>query len=142
MSKYKPLADILGGHVHDSWKVTFDELEKALGFALPKTAREKADWWRNDHAAPKPHAKAWLEAGWLAEAVDLAAGHVTFTRRPATLQVAPDPTAHEVMAAAEAEYEKSRAVATAKKVGVVAAVVGVVAAGVGLIAARVLGRKA
>lgn len=140
MSKYKPLSDFLGGHVPDTWKVGFDELEKTLGSTLPKMARDKAAWWSNEASAAKAHTKAWLDAGWHA-AVDLAGGHVTFTRSAPPLPVAPDPTAHEVMAAAEAAFEKGKAVETAKKVGVVAAVVGVIAAGVGLAAARLMGRK-
>lgn len=140
MSKYQPLADFLGGHVPDTWKVSFDELEKTLGSTLPKTAREKASWWSNEVDGAKAHAKAWLDAGWQA-AADLTAGHVTFTRGAPPLAVAPDPTAHEVMAAADAAFEKGKAVETAKKVGVIAAVVGVVAAGVGVVATLVLGRK-
>jgi len=140
MSKYKPLADFLGGHVPDSWKVGFDELETTLGFSLPKTAREKSSWWSNDAASPGPHAKAWLESGWLAEAVDMAAGHVTFRRGAPAIDPAPDPTAHQVMSAAEAAFEKDRVVDTAKKVGVAAAVVGVLA-GIGLMVRTALGRR-
>ena len=140
MSKYKPLADFLGGHVPDTWKVSFDELETTLGVALPKAARANAAWWSNEVDGAKAHAKSWLDAGWQA-AADLAGGHVTFTRGAPPLSVAPDPTAHEVMAAAEAAFEKTRAVETAKKVGIVAAVVGVVAAGIGLVATQFRGRK-
>ena len=145
MSKYKPLADFLAAHTPDQWRVAFDDLEKTLGSALPKTAREKAGWWSNDDAPAKPHAKAWLEAGWLAHKVDLAEAVVTFMRAPkpdaaAPEMAAPDPTAHVVMAAAEAEFEKTRAVETAAKVGVAAAVVGVLA-GVGLLVRNLLGRR-
>lgn len=139
MSKYKPLADFLGAHAADIWKVTFDDLETALGFSLPKAARSAAAWWANDTDADKPHKKAWLGAGWRTEDVDLAKGAVTF-RRGAT-SAAPDTTAHAVMAAADAQFEKVKTAEKAKKAGLVAAVVGVVAAGAGVVAAIVLGRK-
>jgi hypothetical protein len=155
MSKYKPLADFLGGHVPDEWRVSFEELERTLGFSLPKAAREKAGWWSNDDAA-KPHAKAWLGAGWRAEVTDPGTGEVIFRRgepRPAKApdpaasdytplqSAASDPIAPEVMAAAGAAFEKSKAVDTAKKVGLAAAVVGVLAAGVGLAVKTVMGRR-
>jgi hypothetical protein len=141
MSKYKPLADFLGGHVPDEWRITFDELEKTLGFSLPKAAREKAGWWSNDDPAPKPHAKAWLEAGWKAEVIDPGTGEVIFRRGEPRLTVVPDPTAHSAMAAADAAFEKAKVADTAKKVGIAAAVVGVVAAGIGLVVTAVMGRK-
>jgi len=141
MSKYKPLAEFLGGHAPDQWSISFDALEKTLGFSLPKAAREKAGWWSNDEEAPKPHAKAWLDAGWRADPVDLDAARVTFRRGLAKIEVAPDPTAHQVMAAAGAEFEKVKVVEAAKKVGVAAAVVGVLA-GLGLVVKGLLGRRA
>lgn len=142
MSKYKPLSDFLASHGADSWTTGFDGLERILGGALPKTAREKAAWWDNDPEAAKPHAKAWLDQGFQAEALDLAAGEVTFRRRRPLDEPAaePDATAHEAMAAAGAQYEKAKAVDAAKKVGVVAAALGVLG-GVGLLALRLVGKR-
>jgi hypothetical protein len=146
MSKYKALSNFLADHGGDSWKVSFDHLESLLGISLPRTAREKASWWENDDSSPKPHAKAWLDQGFRTSALDMAGGEVTFVRHRAVGETAaqpgrePDPTAHEVMAAAEAVYEREKAAETAKKVGIVAAALGVLG-GVGLVALRLLGKR-
>jgi hypothetical protein len=146
MSKYKPLAEALDGRADDRWTVRFEELEKHLGFGLPKAARERAAWWANDETEPKAHARAWLDRGYRAEALDLKGEEVTFVRhRPVgdaapDTPKAPDPTAHEVMAEAEAVYARDKATETAKKVGLAAALLGV-AGGAGLLVARLLGRR-
>jgi hypothetical protein len=147
MSKYKPLTEALAGRTDDRWTVRFEELEKHLGFALPKAARERAAWWANEEVEPKPHARAWLDKGYRTEALDLKGEEVTFVRHrevggaePTEASKAPDPTAHDVMAAAEAVYVRDKATETAKKVGIVAAVLGVLG-GAGLVAARILGRR-
>jgi hypothetical protein len=71
MSKYQPLADRLAARAGPEWRASLADLEKALGFALPKAARARA-WWK---------AGVWTDAGWTAE-LDPAAGAVTF-RKPA-----------------------------------------------------------
>ncbi|HEY8602339.1 MAG TPA: hypothetical protein VIL85_28210 [Thermomicrobiales bacterium] len=54
-----------------------------LARPLPRTARHPRlhrQWWRG-HGAGFPHAwYGWQRAGWTVEAVDLAAGTVTFMR--------------------------------------------------------------
>ena len=72
MSKYQPLADRLAARAGPEWRASFADLEKALGFALPKAAKAPA-WWKTG---------VWTDAGWTAE-LDPAAGAVTF-RKPAT----------------------------------------------------------
>ncbi len=145
MSKYKPLSDFLSGHKPDTWRTTFDEVEKTLGAALPKTAREKAAWWDNGGDPPKLQAKAWLDHGWTVSKVDLTAGAVHFKRAASSIQSkpaapAPDPTAREAMTAADTVYELTRAADVAKKVGLAAAVLGVLA-GAGVLARNLLGRR-
>jgi hypothetical protein len=50
MSKYRPLSDRLSGHAEDEWRTSFKDIEKMLGFPLPKGARTGRAWW--DKAAP------------------------------------------------------------------------------------------
>ena len=79
MSKYEPLPQFLasvGGLAH---RMSFSEIERILGFKLPKSAYEHEAWWSNN-ATGHSHARAWLEFGWRTEAVDLAARKVTFQR--------------------------------------------------------------
>lgn len=157
MSKYKPLSEALGERGDDRWTLKFEDLEKQLGFSLPKAARERAGWWANDETEPKAHARAWLDRGFRAEALDLKGGEVTFVRHrpigdarePALAPGAPvaaagsasnDPTAAEVMAAADKAYGRDRAAEAAKKAGIVAAAVGVLG-GAGLLIARLIGRR-
>jgi hypothetical protein len=75
VSKYEPLSARLAGHAGTEWKASFAELEKALGFALPKAARTGA-WWKKG---------AWIDAGWTAEDLDLVKGRVTFRKVAAAL---------------------------------------------------------
>ena len=80
MSKYEPLAARLAGQAGPEWKATFKDLEKLLGFPLPKAASSGA-WWKKG---------VWADAGWTAEA-DPAAGRVTFrTTAAATPEAAPE----------------------------------------------------
>jgi hypothetical protein len=79
MSKYEPLPQFLGS-IHSSIKrLSFTEIERILGFKLPKSAYEHEAWWSNN-ATGHSHARAWLDAGWRTEAVDLSGRKVTFQR--------------------------------------------------------------
>jgi hypothetical protein len=79
MSKYEPLPQFLasvGGTAH---RMSFGEIERVLGFKLPKSAYRHEAWWSNN-ATGHSHAQAWLQLGWRTEAVDLAGRKVTFQR--------------------------------------------------------------
>jgi len=79
MSKYEPLPQFLasvGGAAH---RMSFTEIERILGFKLPKSAYQHEAWWSNN-ATGHSHARAWLKFGWRTEAVDLTARKVTFQR--------------------------------------------------------------
>lgn len=60
MSKYQPLADHLANLNADQWRPTFHELERTLGFDLPKGAR-KAAWWTGSDTS---QAAVWRTEGW------------------------------------------------------------------------------
>ena len=75
MSKYQPLSDHLAHLQGDQWAPTFHELERMLGFGLPKGAH-KTGWWTKDGG----HADAWSEPGWRVERVDPDKEVVKFVR--------------------------------------------------------------
>jgi hypothetical protein len=89
MSKYDPLSARLEGRPESEWRANFKELERVLGFPLPKAARSGRAWWKDDAGA---HARAWSDIGWTAHEVDPAAGKVTF-RRSGPLGAAAPPEA-------------------------------------------------
>jgi hypothetical protein len=61
--------------------LTFEQMEALLGFALPTPATTEPEWWATT-VETQHHSGAWTEAGRTA-APSLAAGIVTFERRPA-----------------------------------------------------------
>src|SRR5579863_7616366 len=81
MSKYESLPQFLARMKHATHRMTFSEIERVLGFKLPKSAYKHEAWWSNN-ATGHSHARAWLKFGWRTEAVDLTKRQVTF-RRPA-----------------------------------------------------------
>jgi hypothetical protein len=76
MSKYQPLTDHLAHLTGDSWRPTFLELERMLGFSLPRAAR-KPEWWANSENG---HAAGWTAAGWEVDRANLDKEQVTFRR--------------------------------------------------------------
>ncbi len=79
MGKYEPLETFLKQRRPGRWRVSFREVETLLGFKLPQSALKYPAWWSNDETGHS-HAKAWLDAGWRTEEVDLAARQLTFAR--------------------------------------------------------------
>lgn len=79
MSKYEPLPQFLGSVGGTAHRMSFSEIERILGFKLPKSAYEHEAWWSNN-ATGHSHARAWLKFGWRTEAVDLKGRKVTFQR--------------------------------------------------------------
>jgi hypothetical protein len=88
MGKYEPLEKLLKSRRAGRWRVAFRELEALLGFKLPQSAFKYPAWWSNDDTGHS-HAKAWLDAGWRTEEVDLAERRLTFARIDATPSVPP-----------------------------------------------------
>ena len=80
MGKYEPLAELLRGRRDETWMASFAEIEKALGFALPRSARTYREWWANQRGGGHSQARGWQEAGWKVWKVDLAKKMVTFQR--------------------------------------------------------------
>jgi len=93
MSKYEPLPQFLASAGGTSHRMTFAEIERILGFKLPKSAYQHEAWWSNNDTGHS-HARAWLKLGWRTEAVDLRERKVTFQRSspsPETGLPKPDP---------------------------------------------------
>ena len=80
MGKYEPLTHYLENQSDEIWDARFAEVEKVLGFALPRSAYEHPAWWANQ----KPgHSQTlgWANAGWETGGIDLAAKRVQFRKR-------------------------------------------------------------
>lgn len=83
VSKYAPLQWHLTSVADQGagvWRATFGEVETTLGQRLPPAAYAHAAWWSNTKS--HSHAKAWLNAGWRTQNVDMAAKALTFVRPP------------------------------------------------------------
>jgi hypothetical protein len=79
MGKYEPLPQFLSGKPGAAHRMSFEQIERVLGFKLPKSAYEHEAWWSNNPAGHS-HSRTWLEAGWRTQDVDLDARKVTFQR--------------------------------------------------------------
>jgi len=95
MSKYEPLPQFLSATPGSARRMSFEQIERVLGFKLPKSAYEHEAWWSNNPTGHS-HARAWLSAGWRTQDVDLAARKVTFQRvapspKPSSSSPKPDP---------------------------------------------------
>lgn len=76
MSKYAPLENRLSGLEEDSLTLSYEDIEKTLGFKLPSSAYKHRAWWSN---GKKGGSKFWLRVGWMVESVRLGES-VTFAR--------------------------------------------------------------
>jgi hypothetical protein len=92
MGKYEPLPQFLAHKAGTTHRLGFDQIERVLGFKLPKSAYEHEAWWSNNPTGHS-HSRSWLEAGWRTQDVDLQARKVTFQRAssPSTKSVKRDP---------------------------------------------------
>jgi hypothetical protein len=79
LSKYEPLPQFLSNKAGSLHRMSFEQIERVLGFKLPKSAYEHEAWWSNN-ATGHSHSRVWLSAGWRTQDVDLAARKVTFQR--------------------------------------------------------------
>jgi hypothetical protein len=79
MGKYEPLTRFLSAQTSDRIEMSFEQIEKTLGFKLPKSAHEHDPFWVNN---PKGHvhAQAWLAAGFETTGLNRRNRRVTFCR--------------------------------------------------------------
>ena len=78
MSKYGSLRDYLQTQKSDRVPMTFPEIEKVLGFKLPKSQIYPA-WWSNN-PTNNVMTNEWLAAGFKTEQVDVEARKLVFRR--------------------------------------------------------------
>jgi len=79
MSKYAALTDYLGRLPHREARLTFSDIERLLKAKLPKSARSHRAWWSNN-GNNSVMTKAWLDAGWRSEKVDMTNETLVFRR--------------------------------------------------------------
>ena len=77
-SKYDPLYDHLANNPETVIALSFSEVERILGFALPASARRYQAWWANEREGTHSHARSWLDASYKTQGVDLNAQAVRF----------------------------------------------------------------
>uniref|UniRef100_B0T1Z7 DUF7662 domain-containing protein n=1 Tax=Caulobacter sp. (strain K31) TaxID=366602 RepID=B0T1Z7_CAUSK len=81
--KYEPLKRFLEGRFDAiSIGLSFAEIERILGFSLPRSARQHQAWWSNTRIG-HAYAAAWLDAGWKTSKLDLAGQRITFVKSDA-----------------------------------------------------------
>jgi hypothetical protein len=84
MGKYDRLTRWLERQLGDRIEVSFEDIEDAdkIGVQLPESAKAYREWWANEVNPKTRHfqCRAWTEAGWRVESVDLAAEVVIFVR--------------------------------------------------------------
>jgi len=80
--KYATLRTFLSEQSSPRIKMSFDQVAAAANVKLPASAYRYPQWWQND-AAHHVQAKAWIEAGYKTENVDLDAQSVEFVRMTA-----------------------------------------------------------
>lgn len=80
MGKYEPLTHYLESQSEEIWDARFSDVERILGFPLPRSAHEYPAWWANQEPGHS-QTRGWRDAGWETSRVDLASKKVRFRRR-------------------------------------------------------------
>lgn len=78
--KYWPLYEHLVGLETRDWQASFGDIERMLGFSLPKSAYSYPAWWSN--GSGMPHSAMWLNAGWRTNDLNLTGKTIHFVRDP------------------------------------------------------------
>jgi hypothetical protein len=79
MAKYEPLHLHLKKQHLKRVRMSFAQIEKLLGEGLPPSASAHRAWWANEAAGQHVQARAWLDAGFRVDDVDLDQGAVKFS---------------------------------------------------------------
>lgn len=90
MSKYDPLNRWLSGAHQRRVHATFEQLEAILGCGLPVAARQYPAWWANE-AGDTTHVqcRAWLDAGFAADNLNLSNETVEFVKTTLVTDIMP-----------------------------------------------------
>jgi hypothetical protein len=79
MSKYEPLTEFLRHQRAGEVRMSFEQIERVIGDKLPPVAQRHRAWWSNS-PSNNVMTKAWLEAGFRSEQVDMSARKLVFRR--------------------------------------------------------------
>jgi hypothetical protein len=79
MGKYSPLKSFLIERHTEEIPMTFKEIEVLIGGELPPVAFKHRAWWSNN-PSNNVMTRAWLEAGYKTEKVDMADEKLVFVR--------------------------------------------------------------
>jgi len=79
MGKYDALGAYLRQQFGDEVPMSFAEIERLIGFALPPSAYRHRPWWSNN-ASNSVMTKVWLDAGFRTAQVDMEAKTLVFKR--------------------------------------------------------------
>jgi hypothetical protein len=81
MSKYDPLYKWLHSQSAKNVSATFAQIEVVLGFELPETARDKAQWWANEVGDTRHvQCQAWMDAGFETRNLNITKESVEFVK--------------------------------------------------------------
>lgn len=79
MSTYTSLSHYLSHVSTNTHPMTFAEIEKIIGRPLPPSAYKHRPWWSNN-VTNSAMTRAWIEAGWKSERVDMEGRTLVFRR--------------------------------------------------------------
>jgi len=79
MSKYDPLREFLEKQSRPLIRMSFEQIERIIGEDLPPSARHHRAWWSNN-PSNSAMTRAWREAGFKSEQVDMEAATLVFRR--------------------------------------------------------------
>ncbi len=77
--KYEPFTEFLRRQSRAVVRMSFDEIERVIGAKLPPSATHHRAWWSNN-AQNNVMTKAWKDAGFESEDVDMKGRRVAFRR--------------------------------------------------------------
>lgn len=89
MGKYEPLTEFLRKQPGGEVRMSFAQIERVVGFKLPPVAQRHRAWWSNS-PTNNVMTRAWLDAGFRSEQVDMTARKLVFRREKADIPK-PDP---------------------------------------------------
>jgi hypothetical protein len=78
VGKYSPLKEFLANQGKELVPMSFEEIERVLGEALPASKQYPA-WWSNN-PSNNVMTKEWIAAGYQTESVDIAGERLVFRR--------------------------------------------------------------
>ncbi len=95
MSKYDRLGSYLSEKQDDIVPIRFAEIERILGFSLPRSAYVQRTWWSNNQNN-SVMTRVWRKAGFRSEQVDMTRMKLVFRRVAPDAARAPQPPMREL----------------------------------------------